>query len=189
MRSQVTTVYQLKIVLKGVRPQIMRRTQVPADIRLDDLHRVLQVAMGWTDSHLHSFTFGDREFSMPSEESDLNELQMEDERAARLSALAQEPKGTFEYVYDFGDNWQHTITLEKALPAVSDADYALCLDGKRACPPEDCGGVWGYSDLVKVLRNPAHPDYKDMKAWAGRKFDPEVFDVATVNRELRRLRV
>ena len=188
MRSPITTVYQLKIVLQGVRPQIWRRVQVPADIDLDDLHLVLQAAMGWTNSHLHSFTFEERRYTLPYEEGALDELQMEDERDVGLSALLTEPKQTFEYDYDFGDNWQHLVTLEKILPADPNVKYPICLDGKRACPPEDCGGTWGYTDLLKVLRNPAHPEYKDMKAWAGRKFDSEVFDVERFSKDLRKLR-
>ncbi len=188
MRKQITTVYQLKIVLGGVRPQIWRRVQVPADIRLDDLHLVLQAAMGWTNSHLHSFAFGEQKYTMPYGEGELEELRMEDERTMELSALVSEPKATFEYDYDFGDNWQHVVTLEKVLPAAPDAKYPLCLDGKRACPPEDCGGVWGYANLLKILCSPTHPEYKDMRAWAGRKFDPEMFDVESFNKNLRRLR-
>lgn len=188
MRSPITTVYQLKIALVGVRPQIWRRVQVPADIALDELHLVLQAAMGWTNSHLHSFAFGKQEYTMPYEQGDLEELRMEDERKMCMSALISNPKETFEYAYDFGDNWQHVITLEKILPAAQDTKYPLCIAGKRACPPEDCGGVWGYADLLRVLRNPAHPEYKDMKAWAGRKFDAEVFDVDRFSKDLRKLR-
>lgn len=188
MQSPVTSVYQLKIALVGVRPQIWRRVQVPAEITLDELHLVLQAAMGWTNSHLHSFTFGERRYSMPYEEDDLEEMQMEDERKVGLSELLTKPKEAFEYDYDFGDDWQHLVTLEKILPAALDTKYPLCLAGKRACPPEDCGGTWGYSDLLKVLRNPAHPEYKEMKAWVGRKFDAEVFDVERFSKDLRRLR-
>lgn len=188
MRTSVGTVYQLKIVLVGVRPQIWRRVQVPADIRLDDLHLVLQAAMGWTNSHLHSFTFGERRYTMLYEEGDLEELEMEDEQEMCLSALITEPKQTFEYDYDFGDNWQHLVRLEKIVPADPSVKYPLCLDGQRACPPEDCGGIWGYGDLLKVLRNPAHPEYKETRVWVGRKFDSELFDVERFSKDLRKLR-
>ncbi len=187
-RQRPTTVYQLKIVLLGVRPQIWRRVQVDADASLDELHLALQAAMGWTNSHLHSFAFGEREYTMPYEECDLEELQMEDERTRCLSELITEPKDTFDYAYDFGDNWRHVVTLEKILSPTPDAKYPQCLAGKRACPPEDSGGVWAYADLLKVLRNPAHPEYKDMRRWAGRKFDSEVFDVEQFAPTLRRLR-
>jgi len=188
MRRQVTSVYQLKIVLEGVRPQIWRRVQVSADIPLDELHLVLQAAMGWANSHLHSFTFGERRYTMPYEPGDLEELQREDEQTMCLSELITEPKQIFGYDYDFGDNWEHVVMLEKRLPASPDTKYPLCLDGKRACPPEDCGGIWGYANLLKILRNPAHEEYKEMRSWAGRKFDPEVFDVERFSKDLRRLR-
>jgi len=188
MRRQVTSVYQLKIVLEGVRPQIWRRVQVSADIPLDELHLVLQAAMGWANSHLHSFTFGERRYTMPYEPGDLEELQREDEQTMCLSELITEPKQIFGYDYDFGDNWEHGVMLEKRLPASPDTKYPLCLDGKRACPPEDCGGIWGYANLLKILRNPAHEEYKEMRSWAGRKFDPEVFDVERFSKDLRRLR-
>lgn len=188
MRRQVTSVYQLKIVLQGVRPQIWRRVQVSADIPLDELHLVLQAAMGWANSHLHSFTFGERRYTMPYEPGDLEELQREDEQTMCLSELITEPKQIFGYDYDFGDNWEHGVMLEKRLPASPDTKYPLCLDGKRACPPEDCGGIWGYANLLKILRNPAHEEYKEMRSWAGRKFDPEVFDVERFSKDLRRLR-
>ncbi len=188
MRNSLTTIYQLKIALVGIKPQIWRRVHVPADIALDALHLVIQAAMGWTDSHLHSFIFGERRYTMPYEEGVLEELQMEDERKICLSELLTQPKAAFEYDYDFGDSWHHRVTLEKILPAAVDTRYPLCLAGKRACPPEDCGGVWGYSDLLEVLHNPADPEYKDRKAWVGRKFDSEVFDVDRFSKDLRRLR-
>ena len=188
MRRQVTSVYQLKIVLQGIRPQIWRRVQVSADIPLDELHLVLQAAMGWANSHLHSFTFGERRYTMPYEPGDLEELQREDEQTMCLSELITEPKQIFGYDYDFGDNWEHGVMLEKRLPASPDTKYPLCLDGKRACPPEDCGGIWGYANLLKILRNPAHEEYKEMRSWAGRKFDPEVFDVERFSKDFRRLR-
>jgi hypothetical protein len=188
MPRQITSVYQLKIVLEDVRPQIMRRVLVPADIPLNALHEVLQVAMGWTDSHLHSFAFGEREFTAHYEEGDLEELDMEDERGVPLSGLITAPKATFTYQYDFGDNWQHIVTLEKVLPPDPNSEYPVCLAGKRACPPDDCGGTWGYAGLLKVLRDPTHPEYRDMRTWVGRKFDSELFDLEKVNKTLRQLR-
>ncbi len=179
--------YELKIVLDDVRPPIWRRVQVPADIRLDELHLVLQAAMGWTNSHLHAFTFGQQRYTFSYEEGDLEELQMEDETTKILSDLLTEPKETFRYAYDFGDSWEHTVTLEKRLPAAPGAKYPLCVEGKRACPPEDCGGIWGYAELLEVLSDPEHPDYREMRAWAGRKFDPEVFDCAVFSKNFKRL--
>lgn len=188
MRRKTTTVYQLKVVLDEVRPQIWRRVQVPAEIPLDQLHLVIQAAMGWTNSHLHSFKFGDFEYTMPYEPGDLEELQMEDEREVRLQELVTEPKESFGYLYDFGDSWEHIVTLEKILPPAPETKYPLCLEGKRACPPEDCGSVPGYMQLVKVLKNPAHPEYAELRTWVGRKYDPELFDVGQFDKTLRLLK-
>ncbi len=154
MPMLIKIVYQLKIVLQGVRPQIWRRVQVPADIALDELHLVLQAAMGWTNSHLHSFTFGEHRYTMPYEPGDLEELQMEDECEMCLSELITQPKQTFGYDYDFGDNWEHLVTLEKILPAAPAVKYPLCFTGKRACPPEDCGGIWGMQICSKSCTIP-----------------------------------
>ncbi len=187
MRQPIGNVYQLKIVLSDIRPQIWRRVQIPWDIRLDDLHLVLQAAMGWTNSHLHCFMFGDRRFTMPYEEGALEELQMEDERKLRLNDLISASKDTFLYTYDFGDDWEHVVTLEKVLPPFPNTRYPLCMAGKRACPPEDCGSVPGYVSLLKVLANPRHPEHKDMKQWVGRKYDPELFDPEKFDKDLRRL--
>lgn len=189
MRRRFSLVYQLKIALVEIRPQIMRRVQVPADIDLGDLHEVFQAALGWTDSHLHSFTIADRNFTRSYEEGDLEELGMEEECGVRLCDLVTEPKEQFSYSYDFGDDWQHVVVMEKVLAADPDTHYPVCLAGKRSCPPEDCGGIWGYADLLKVLGNPNHPEHRDMKQWVGRKFDSEAFDLEKVNKALRRLRV
>jgi hypothetical protein len=189
MRQKSQTVYQLKIALLDIRPQIWRQVVVPADIRLDRLHIVFQAALGWTNSHLHSFGIGETEYSMPYEEGDLEELTMEDEQKVRLNDLVTEVKAHFGYDYDFGDSWQHLVTVEKILSADPDVRYPVCLAGNRSCPPEDCGGVWGYAELLKVFKNPKHPEYKDMKEWVGRRFDPEAFDLERINKELVRLRV
>jgi hypothetical protein len=188
MRRRFTLIYQLKIVLEETRPQVMRRVQVPGDMDLGALHRAFQVAMGWTDSHLHAFTIAGKRYTRSREEGDLEELGMGEERGVRLCDLIRVPEERFSYAYDFGDDWQHTVTLEKVLAANPNTEYPVCLEGRRACPPEDCGGTEGYRDLLRVLRVPQHPQ-EAMRQWAGRKFDPEPFDRERVNRALRRLRV
>lgn len=188
MPAKVTTIYQLKIVLQGIQPQIWRRIQVPADIDLHDLHVAIQAAMGWTNSHLHSFDFEGIGYTAHYEEGDLEELRMEDERGVALSELISAPKDAFTYDYDFGDSWEHIVTLEKVLSPIADTKYPLCLEGKRACPPEDCGGVYGYASLLKILRKPSHEDYQDMKTWVGRKFDPEAYDVESFGKNWRKIR-
>jgi hypothetical protein len=184
MRRPVATVYQLKIVLEGIRPQIWRRGVVPADIRLSHLHDVFQITMGWTDSHLHAFTIGELEYSMPYEA-----LDTEDERRVRLSSLVTGAGTPFQYQYDCGDDWQHAVQVEKIRPAAPDTLVPSCLAGKRACPPEDCGGIPGYAQLLRILKSPRHPEYGEMRQWAGPRFDPDVFDQEEANKKLHRLRV
>lgn len=174
-------IYQLKVTLKNVRPPIWRRIQVPTEITLARLHRILQNALGWTDSHLHQFIVGRTYIGLPDPDAFHPVI---DERKVRLSEIAQ-PKSRFQYEYDFGDGWTHDVLVEKTLPAESGVAYPRCIDGKRACPPEDCGGVWGYADFLDALADPKHEQHEDMKEWIGGDFDPEAFDLATTNALLR----
>ena len=183
--------YVLKVVLLGPKPPIWRRLQVPGNASLDWLHAVLQVAVGWTNSHLHQFKAGGQFYSdtrhhFAEYEGDPEIL---DARKFTLQQIAPREKCTFGYEYDFGDSWEHGITVEKTLPPdPAAATLALCLDGARACPPEDCGGIWGYADLLKVLKNRKHPEHKRMMEWVGCAFDAEAFDVVETNRWLRKLK-
>lgn len=182
--------YVLKVVLMGTKPPIWRRLQVPGDATLGWLHSCLQTAMGWHGGHLHMFLTDDASYSSPNPfsglEMDSDDL---DERKFTLQQVAPEAGDTFAYEYDFGDSWHHEITVEKILPGdAASATQAICLTGKRACPPEDCGGVWGYANLLKVLKNPKHEDHESMKEWLGRPHDAEAFDLEGTNLELRRLK-
>ncbi|MBM3840463.1 MAG: plasmid pRiA4b ORF-3 family protein [Verrucomicrobia bacterium] len=184
-------IYQLKVVLLGSEPPVWRRLQVPAEARLDWLHAVLQVAIGWTNSHLHQFIVGeqcysDTRHSFAEFEGD---PETQEERKSTLQQIAPHAQDAFGYEYDFGDSWEHEIVVEKILPPDSSlATTARCLDGARACPPEDCGGVWGYEDLLKILKNRKHSEHKSMKEWLGRPFDAEGFDLEKVNVWLRKLK-
>lgn len=179
--------YQLKIVLAGTRPPVWRRLQVPGAASLGWLHAAIQVAMGWTNSHLHQFRIGEKVYSQTGDFQDAP--QMLDENRFTLQQLAPRAKATIEYEYDFGDSWWHTITVEKILsPAAKAATTAVCLKGARACPPEDCGGVWGYENLVAALADPKHPEHASLKEWVGGKLDPEKFNAAETNRWLARLK-
>lgn len=186
--SSVT--YRLKVVLLGTKPPVWRLLQAPGNATLAWLHAVLQVAMGWTNSHLHQFKAGGEFYSdtrhhFAEFEGDPEIL---DERKSTLQQIAPREKDSLGYEYDFGDSWEHGITVEKILlPDTEAAAKALCLDGARACPPEDCGGVWGYENLLKILKNRKHPEHKSMKEWLGRPFDAEAFDVAKANTSLRKL--
>ncbi|HYZ54697.1 MAG TPA: plasmid pRiA4b ORF-3 family protein [Streptosporangiaceae bacterium] len=183
-----TDVYQLKITLRGVsKPPVWRRVLVPASMTLDLLHEVILRAMGWGGGHLHVFSDGWREYGSPDAE-----LGHADERWVTVADLLSGPGGTVTYTYDFGDDWEHGILLEKILPAGPGAAYPVCVAGKGACPPEDCGGAWGYAELKKILADPDHEQHEEMLEWLGlddaAEFDPAEFSVDEVNERLTVLR-
>jgi hypothetical protein len=173
-----TSIYQLKVTLRDSDPPIWRRIQVPDTILLPHLHGVLQLAMGWTNSHLHSFQVGKRIFAEPSPD---DEFPIIDYRSVRLNQIAPAVADCLLYLYDFGDSWEHDIVVEEILPAEKGTRQLCCLDGQLACPPEDVGGVWGYADFVKAILNPRHPEHAEMLAWVGGAFDPDKFDLPGVN--------
>jgi hypothetical protein len=183
--------YHLKVVLVGSQPLIWRRLHVPGNANLGWLHAVLQVAMGWTNSHLHHFLTAGERYADPrnNDEMGFGEKPDRDESKATLMQVAPTVGDQFGYEYDFGDSWMHAITVEKILPPdPAVAKSSLCLDGARACPPEDCGGIWGYADLLKTLKNRKHRQHQEMTAWIGGAFDPERFDAAQINLWLRKIK-
>ena len=179
-------IFQLKVTIRGSRPPIWRRLQLPADMRLDKLHAVLQAAFAWTDYHLHQFMVGDDYYGVPDPE--FGDRDIHDEKKFRLNQLVGQPKDKLVYEYDFGDSWIHEITLEKILAAEPGVRYPICVTGKRAAPPEDCGGVWGYENLLHIIQDPKHEDYETMLTWLGGPIAPEAFNVDAVNKELGRVR-
>ncbi len=172
------TVYQLKVTLRHATPPIWRRVLVLADDTLEDLHRTLQIAMGWEESHLHEFEAGGTSYGRPDTESP----DRSDERKVRLRSVLRKRGDRLAYQYDFGDSWEHDVVLEKAIPAERGMRYPFVVGGKRACPPEDCGGVGGYESFLEALRDPHHPEHADMLEWIGGSFDPEAFDAQARNR-------
>jgi hypothetical protein len=179
-------VYQLKITLRGVaKPPVWRRIAVPASVTLDLLHEVIQRVMGWEDGHLHVFSTPRRDYGMP--DSDLGHA---DERKVTLAEVLARPGATMRYTYDFGDDWEHDIVLEKVLPPDPVAGLS-CLAGKGACPPEDCGGAWGYASLKEALADPDHEEHEDLLDWLGldsaADFDPARFRPDEVNARLSQL--
>jgi hypothetical protein len=179
-------VYQLKISLMETDPPIWRRLRVPGSTTLSRLDRIIQTAMGWTNSHLHTFTVGGVLYSDPDPEW---EIEVKDERRARLGQIATEEGEAFVYEYDLGDSWRHQVLVEEVQIGSDVAEGPVCLAGERACPPEDCGGVQGYYETLECLRNPRHPEYEDTKTWiesmAGGPFDPDTFDIEAVNAVLK----
>ncbi len=179
-------VYQLKVALQGVQPPVWRHFQAPGDYTLYDLHCALQIVMGWEECHLHEFVVGnDRYTTFYDEDVDLAEGVMEDDEVT-LAQVAPNEGMKFAYVYDFGDGWRHEVLVQKILEPDKEGAYPVCLGGERACPPEDCGGVPGYEEFLRAIRDPRHEEHDRMLQWAGGAFDPEAFDVKTVNRNLRR---
>ena len=178
-----THCFILRVSLDRIKPTIWRRLAVPSSITLDLLHDILQVVMGWEDYHLHEFTIGERRFTEDPENPD----EGEEEWGIVLGHLITKAKAKFGYRYDFGDGWQHTITVERIsnVPAGHYLDI-LCLEGKRSCPPEDVGGPLGYASYLKAMTNRKHHDHEEMLQWRG-DFDPEEFDIEKVNRELAKL--
>jgi hypothetical protein len=181
--AKSSIIYQLKIALKDIKPEIWRRVQIK-DCSLEKLHQIIQVCMGWDSYHMWSFKIVDEEFGDDPD----GEMGMSSPRKAKLSAIVSQGVKKFRYVYDFGDNWEHEIKIEKVLETDPKVKYPRCLEGARACPPEDCGGPWGYPNFLEAIGNPAHAEHEDMLEWIGGKFDPEAFDLKTVNRHLAALR-
>lgn len=186
----------LKITLKWSKPPIWRRLLVSSDTRLDELHDIIQNSMGWYDCHLHQFSKGERGFAeyygaTPDPEFDIDFYDVKDETKFRIDDLLTQEKDKIEYWYDFGDDWVHFIVLEKILNFDKQQPLPICLKGRRACPPEDIGGMGGYEYMLAVINDKNHPEYQDITEWLGIEennpetyFDPEFFDIKAVNTQL-----
>ncbi|HSH01739.1 MAG TPA: plasmid pRiA4b ORF-3 family protein [Anaerolineae bacterium] len=177
-------IYQLKITLKHIRPPIWRRFQVHSNITFYELHQIIQIVMGWFDSHLHEFNVNGLTIT---DQETLWELGVDGVpvHTARLDEHIKQEKSKFFYMYDFGDDWEHELVLEKILTPEADVVYPRCIKGKRACPPEDCGGVWGYTNLLDVIRDDDNPEREEYIEWLGGSFDAEAFDLDGVNKQLQ----
>jgi hypothetical protein len=172
--------YLLKIKLLHIKPQIWRKFVVPASISLERLHDVIQVVMGWQDSHLHEFTINEQRYTEYPEYEEDGLCCAE----FRLGQLIKRKRTKFYYVYDFGDFWEHELVVEETRFDVSTLRNEVeCLDGKRACPPEDVGGIGGFERMCQILKNPIHEEYDEYMHWTG-GYDRENFDQNHVNLEL-----
>ncbi len=176
-------VFQFKVTLKGTKPVIWRRFWVMEDITFIKLHDVLQIVMGWQDSHLHVFSFGRIQIGDITDD-EFAEIVNYDERSLRLNEIFTQEKQSAEYEYDFGDSWRHKLTLEKILPWEAGITTPICLTGKSACPLEDVGGTYGYEEFLKVINDPEHEDHEWFMSWGGGDFDPGKFDLDAVNEKL-----
>jgi len=179
--------FQLRIQLEDVKPVIWRRLLVPGSVRLSKLHDMFQAAMGWTNSHLHSFTVGDECYGMRLEDDEDDDPDEIDENTVTVVQTLGGHK-RFAYLYDFGDNWRHDVVIEDEIRSINGLKFAVCVDGQNACPPEDCGGTGGFTELLEILADPDHEEREHYLGWVGGLFDPTAFDLASVNAELQRLR-
>jgi hypothetical protein len=181
--TKTKKIYRLKVTLQDTAPAVWRRLLVPADVTLAKFHAVLQDAMGWTNSHLHCFETWSGRYGMVGIEEDADDLK--DERKVKLAAVLPSNGARLLYRYDYGDDWEHLVELEDLLEPDHRHHYPLCIDGKRACPPEDCGGTSGYEELCRVLKSPKDEEHDSMLTWLGGYFDPAGFDPNSVNRAFR----
>jgi hypothetical protein len=178
-------IYQLKVTLRDTRPPIGRRRLAPAGLTLDTLHDVLQLAMGWDGSHLHEFRIGQKRFGKSDPNDRLMGLDpISNERTPHLYRVLGKVGAKALYTYDFGDGGEHAIVVEKVLPPDPAGHYPICVDGKLQGPPEDCGGVPGYYNLLEALRDPDHEEHEDQLGWVGGEFNPEAFSVDEINQRL-----
>lgn len=176
------TSYRLKITLAGLEPPVWRQVIVPGDLTLAGLHSVIQRVMGWTNSHLHMFHVGKTRYAPRTPDWD----DARDERRVILREVAPRPRTKFYYEYDMGDSWVHEIRVEAISQTAGEIQRPECLAGAGACPPEDCGGIGGYEDLLAALRDPKHERHDEMLEWVGEDFDPAAFDLKAVNKALGR---
>lgn len=181
----MTEIARLKIQLDETDLPVIRRVEVPLAIRLADLHLVIQIAMGWENYHHYEFSVG-RTLAWGIPDPDWPDTPTRSAKTATLADVLPHLKRnkTFHYVYDFGDNWQHTVKVEALANADPDAAYPRLLEAQGACPPEDCGGSWGYAHYLEAIADPNHEDHGDMIAWRGPGFDPAAIDEAAIRKEL-----
>ncbi|WP_097223801.1 plasmid pRiA4b ORF-3 family protein [Streptomyces sp. OV198] len=180
------SVHKIKITLRDSRPPIWRRLEVPSGITLRELHDIIQAAFGWEDYHMWAFESGQDRYGVAD-----RDLGIRSAASKRLRQVAPHVGDRFRYTYDFGDDWEHDILIEDVTEPEPDTGYPRCLTGRRACPPEDCGGIWGYDYLIEILADPRHEEHEDRLEWLGLdsadQFDPATFDAAQANSALSAL--
>ena len=182
--------YQFKIQLKDItKPPVWRRVIVPEKLTFDDFHLVIQALFGWDNYHLYQFSpsgYGSNPVIAIPSKDDWEQPEMNSMKT-KLNKVFSQEKQTFNYIYDFGDDWNHKIVLEKLVP--DDIISPVCLTGKGTCPPEDCGGAWAYENLKTILADPSHEEYAEMKEWLGldedEGWDADDFDLDSVNQVLQ----
>ncbi|MEI8026854.1 MAG: plasmid pRiA4b ORF-3 family protein [Pseudomonadota bacterium] len=181
LRIKPEGIFQLKIALSGSSPLIWRRVLVPSNFSLKKLHQVIQIVMGWQNSHLYLFLIDNVTYTE-------YELDFEDDSEVKPASIKLSKVFTissqFTYEYDFGDGWEHSVTLEKSLEFENTYSYPICIGGGNACPPEDCGGLRGYYNMLKEMKTPNDVEHESTKTWLGGFFDPSTFDPNRINRDM-----
>ena len=175
-------IYQLKIELKDIKPNIWRRIQVDSNISLNELHHIIQISMGWTNSHLYSLIIDNIEYTV--KEYDAEYVQFANARDYTIEKVRID--GDFDYLYDFGDRWEHRIQIEKKIEGERLID-PICLDGEGKCPPEDVGGINGFIEFVKIIRDESHPERESYIEWYGSVYDPNKVNFEEINEQLANL--
>ncbi len=189
-RTGPNSLLLLRIELEHCSPVIWRSVLVPDNITLVKLHRVFQEVMGWRDCHLHEFIIDQRHYGMVDPDDPFADLGPEliSEKRKKLEKVLGRRK-RFEYIYDYGDNWRHTITLENRLPLTSAQPSITCIGGEMACPPEDVGGPGGYFEFLEAMTDPQHEEHENMMRWWGEAFDPGIFDSLLANERLKQIKL
>ena len=190
MKKTPTTIYELEIFLAETDPKIWRRFEVRSDITLAKLHDIIQIVMGWTNSHMHHFMDLDEKRYAPRHDdvdADWND-EVTEERETVLRDVMPKKGSRLVYEYDFGDSWTHGLKVVAVGAPQPSVRYPRCLAGEKACPSEDSGGVWGYYEMLKILADPKHKDHDSYREWIGGKFDPDEFDLDEVNDSLASIR-
>jgi len=182
MTEPLRNILQIKLSLIGAKPPIWRRLLVTSSTDLSKLHDIIQITMGWTDTHLHQFIVNESRYGVPDPDWEDGTIS---EKGIRIGSLLKTPKDQIIYEYDFGDGWEHELELEEIFPFTSKTITPACTAGRNSCPPEDVGGVWGYSDFLEAYKDNQHPEHENMKEWIGGYFDPTEFDLDEINQVLR----
>jgi hypothetical protein len=184
------SIHELELSLCEVEPRIWRRFAVRSNTTLAKLHEIVQVVMGWMDSHLHQFVTDDETHYAPLSpygDPDWDE-RVSNSAKVRVHDVLPAKGARIMYQYDFGDGWEHVIEVVDIRPPEPGTKYPRCLAGERACPPEDCGGPYSYPEFLAALANPKHPEHEELTEWIGGKFDAAAFDLGEVNQVLAEFR-
>jgi hypothetical protein len=177
----MSSIYKLRINLIDSLPPVWRNFYVKSDIVLSDLHHIIQIVMGWDSTHMNQFIHNQTFYGMPDP---YDELETIDYRNIKLEDLLSKEGDQMIYEYDFGDNWEHRLTLKGVITDTNFPQIPYCEKGEKACPPEDCGGIPGYENLIRILSNTKNQEYEDMIMWLGREYDPNEFNLSIINSKL-----